>query len=401
MKILIAVSGGADSVALLRMMLDEGKHTLEALHCNFQLRGEESERDEQFVTALCKRLNVPLHIKHFDTLFYAKDNGISTEMAARELRYKWFEEMRVHLNADYIAVAHHQEDQAETILLNLIRGTGLRGLAGMKAENRHVIRPLLDKSKSEILDYLQSIGQDYVTDSTNLLRDAKRNQIRLDVIPLLKEINPRAISHICEAANHVADAIPYYIKGIESSDELDAATLHEKLRGMGFTPAQERDMLKGNRSGAIFESTSHRIVRHDGEIVVEEKKTEETMPQLDMQVVEVDTPLTWLKSQPLTPDYAYLDAQATIAGQETSDGSYGLTLRHPQEGDRFQPFGMQHGTRLISDFLTDLKKNVLEKRNQWLVCAGNDIVWVANQRIDHRYRVTEKTRRILIIRLKN
>lgn len=400
MKILVALSGGADSVALLRMMLNEGKHTLEALHCNFQLRGEESKRDEQFVTELCERLNVPLHVKHFDTLFYAKDNGISTEMAARELRYKWFEEMREHLNADYIAVAHHQEDQAETILLNLVRGTGLRGLAGMKAENRYIIRPLLDKSKREILDYLQSIGQNYVTDSTNLLRDAQRNQIRLDVIPLLKEINPRAISHICEAASRVADAIPYYIKGIESSNELDAATLHEKLRGMGFTPAQERDILKGNRSGAMFESTSHRVVRHGGEIVVEEKGHEDTMPQMEVKVVEVDAPLVWLKSQPLTPDYAYLDAQ-TVAGGKKEDGSYGLTLRHPQEGDRFQPYGMKHGTRLISDFLTDLKINVLEKRNQWLICSGNNIVWVANLRIDHRYRVTDKTQRILVIRLKN
>ena len=399
MKILVALSGGADSVALLRMMLEEGKHTLEALHANFQLRGAESNRDEQFVTNLCQRLGVPLHVKHFDTLFYAKDHGISIEMAARDLRYEWFEEMRQSLKADYIAVAHHQDDQAETVLLNLIRGTGLRGLAGMRSENRNIIRPLLDKSRQEILNYLSSIGQDYVTDSTNLIRDAKRNQIRLDIIPLLRNINPQAVRHICEAANHVADAIPYYIKGIENSDEMDAATLHEKLRGMGFTPAQERDMLKGNRSGAMFESTSHRVVRHGGEIVVEEKKTEKAMPQLEVKEVEVDTPLAWLKKQPLTPDYAYLDAQ-TIMGSEVTDASYGLTLRHPQEGDRFQPFGMKHGTRLISDFLTDLKQNVLEKRNQWLVCMGSNIVWVANLRIDHRYRVTENTRRILIIRLK-
>ena len=378
-------------MALLRLLLDEGKHTLEALHCNFQLRGEESKRDEDFVTKLCQKLGVPLHVKHFDTLFYAKEYGISTEMAARELRYQWFEEMRLALHADYIAVAHHQEDQAETVLLNLIRGTGLRGLAGMKAENQYIIRPLLDKSKQEILDYLQSIGQDYVTDSTNLLRDAKRNQIRLDIMPLLREINPQAVRHICEAANHVAEAIPYYIKGVESSSELDAPTLHERLRGMGFTPAQERDILNNDRPGALFESSTHRLVRHNGELVIEAKEQEEQLPTLEKKQVETTEPLKWLRKQALTPEWAYLDADKVKAEN--------LSLRHPQRGDRFQPFGMEHGTRLISDFLTDLKLNLLEKQRQWLVCAEEDIVWVVNKRIDHRFRVTEATRKILILHL--
>lgn len=384
---LVAVSGGADSVALLCMLHDEGRN-IEALHCNFHLRGEESNRDEQFVTRLCERLNIPLHIKHFDTLTYAKEKGISIEMAARELRYQWFEDMRRQQKAEYIAVAHHRDDQAETVLLNLIRGTGLRGLGGMKVQHGHIIRPLLNTSKSDILNYLTSIGQDYVTDSSNMEREAQRNSIRLDVIPLLKQLNPKAVEHICEAANRVNEALPYYLRGIDNSADLTPTTLHERLQGCGFTATQEADMLKENRTGALFESETHRVVRNRGKLIVEEKK-EITQPQLQQQVIEVDDALAWLKKQGLTTDIAYLDADKLPSTE--------FAIRHPRTGDRFQPYGMNGKSRLVSDFLTDKKLSLLEKERQWLVCCNNHIVWVAGLRINHLYRVTEKTRRILVL----
>ena len=194
--VLVALSGGADSTALLLIMKELG-YEVKALHCNFHLRGEESNRDQAFVEELCKQNDVPLSVRHFDTEQYAKEQGISIEMAARDLRYDWFREELKALKASCIAVAHHRDDQAETILLNLLRGTGLRGLTGMRPKHDSIIRPLLCLSREEILEYLESKGQDFVTDSTNSERIAQRNRLRLDVIPLLRDINPAAVEHLC------------------------------------------------------------------------------------------------------------------------------------------------------------------------------------------------------------
>ena len=396
-KILVTLSGGADSVALLRM-LHEQSIDIEALHCNFHLRNEESDRDQHFVEQLCQRLQIPLHVHHFDTRDYATSNGISIEMAARQLRYQWFEEMRQQLHADYIAVAHHQDDQAETLLLNLIRGTGLRGLAAMSPRNGYIIRPLLDMSKHEILQYLTDIHQDYVTDSSNLEHDALRNRLRLDIIPQLCEINPRATQHIAEAAKHVREALPYYFKGIEEAESttpsdshsLTPSLLHERLQGLGFTPAQEADMLSCNRVGACFESPTHRATFHNGQLLIEEK-SDNPKPALTTRIVQVDNPMKWLASQPKSPDIAYLDSDTFCQP---------LTLRRPHRGERFQPLGMNGKSRLLSDFLTDLHLNIFEKQRQWLLCQSTDqILWVIGRRIDHRFRITPATRNILIVKV--
>lgn len=381
-RTLVALSGGADSVALLTLLHAKG-YDIEALHVNFHLRGEESNRDEQFVSSLCKRLGIPLHIKHFETREYARNRGISIEMAARELRYDWFEQMRQQLKAENIAVAHHRDDQTETVLLNLIRGTGIRGLAGMHPVSGHIVRPLLNVSRKEIVEYLHGINQDYVTDSTNLERDALRNRIRLDVIPLLEQLNPHASEHIAQAAERVREALPYYLSGAKGE------VLHEQLRGMGFTPAQEAQMAQEGQSGAVFESHTHRAVRDRGRIVVEMKTDTEAErePVIEKRIVEVEDALAFMHKQALTPDFAYIDADLL---------SQPLNLRHPIVGDRFHPFGM-NGTRLVSDFLTDLKLTVLDKKRQWLLTHGGDIVWVVGLRIDNRFRVTKRTKRVMIM----
>ena len=188
-KLLVALSGGADSVALLRILLKLGYQCI-AAHCNFWLRGKESLRDEEFVTQLCKELKVPLYKTNFDTFAYAKEKSISIEMAARELRYHWFYELKKTTNADSIAIAHHIDDNIETLLLNLIRGSGIKGLTGIPPRNQDIIRPLLCLYREEIEDYLKSIGQAFVTDSTNLETEYTRNKIRLNLLPLMEEINP-------------------------------------------------------------------------------------------------------------------------------------------------------------------------------------------------------------------
>ncbi len=392
-KILVAVSGGADSVALLRALYEQCS-SIEVLHCNFQLRGKESYRDEDFVKRLCNGLGIAFHVKHFDTREYAAEQGISIEMAARELRYDWFEKMCKQRSADYIAVAHHREDQAETVLLNLIRGTGLRGLSGMHAVNGKIIRPLLSYSKDDIIQYLQAIGQEFVTDSTNLERDALRNRLRLDVIPLLKQLNPHAIEHIAQAAARVEDALPYYYKGVELSDTTTSTTLHEQLKGCGFNASQERKILEGldKVSGAIFESQTHRALCNRGSLILQVKEEHKpTLPTLNFKIVEVDDALSFLRRQNLSPNYAYLDADKV---------SLPLTFRHPQQGDRFQPYGMNGQSTLVSDFLTDRKLSRFQKEQQWLVCSGSTIAWVVGIRSCHQFQITETTKRILMLTIK-
>ena len=389
--ILVAVSGGADSVALLCMMHEQGTD-IAALHCNFHLRGEESERDERFVSDLCQKLHIPLHVKHFDTRSYAEEHHISIEMAARELRYTWFEEKRQELGAEDIAVAHHRDDQAETVLLNLIRGTGLRGLSGMHPRNGHIVRPLLNWSRQDILDYLSRIGQDFITDSTNLERDALRNRIRLDVMPLLREINPQAAGHIADTARIVAEALPYYRQGVDMSTDLSPTTLHERLLGLGFTPAQEQQMWQSQRSGATFESATHRATFSQGRLVVEEKLAPAPMPILTESLIEVPDPLAWVTHESLPSDTCVIDARLV---------SRGLTTRQSKPGDRFRPFGMKGGSRLVSDFLAERGLSVFERQRQWLVCHGDDIVWVIGHRIDDRFRITAATKKILKLSIKH
>ena len=204
-RYIVALSGGADSVALLLILKQLGV-SLSAAHCNFHLRGEESERDEQFCVSLCERLGITLHRIHFDTQFYARQHKVSIEMAARDLRYRYFAQLAKDIKADGICVAHHRDDNVETVILNLLRGSGVDGLAGIAPKNGNILRPLLCICRQDILDYLQLQGQNYVTDSTNLEDDALRNRIRHHVIPLLETVNPAAKENIAQTAKYLRQA---------------------------------------------------------------------------------------------------------------------------------------------------------------------------------------------------
>lgn len=411
----VALSGGADSTALLLIMKELG-YRVKALHCNFHLRGEESDRDQAFVEELCREQQVPLSVRHFQTEEEAKRRGISIEMAARDLRYAWFREEQAEQCSMYnaqcsIAVAHHRDDQAETLLLNLLRGTGLRGLAGMQPNHDGIIRPLLCLSRQEILEYLRQKGQSYVTDSTNSERIARRNCLRLDVIPLLQGISPAAVEHLSMACDNVRRSLPYYMKGIEAAFKEQgitedrfplkslplkgaggAALLHEWLAGKGFNSTQEAEMLacpqplpKGGeqkevRPGAMWHSHTHTVLR-DREmlLLLPLKGAGEALPLLHQEVVPC--------MQEQGPDIAYFDADLLTAPIE---------VRPVREGDAFVPFGMR-GRKLVSDYLTDRKVNRLEKARQFVATCGDDIIWLIGHRSDNRYRVTESTKRILKI----
>ena len=400
-KLLVAVSGGADSVALLRVLLELG-YICEVAHCNFHLRGTESCRDEDFVKDLCKHLHITLHIAHFQTGKVAEEKHISIEMAARELRYQWFEEVCAEVGAKHICVAHHRDDSVETFLLNLLRGAGLQGLRGIPAVNGKIVRPLLEVTKEEILSYLQCLSQPFVTDSTNLQTDYTRNKVRLELLPLMESLNPAVKGHLSQTIHHLDVAYTIYFKALCEGKQrvlspkgicIDAlkkesapqSLLHEILAPLGFNVAQEADIMRvlNGQSGKLFRSPTHQLVKDRSFLFISPLDMPHP-PQLIYERLERTAHFVI----PRQSDVACLDAKKITAP---------LTLRLLKPGDSFVPLGMK-GHKLVSDYLTDRKCSLLQKQSQWVLCQGNDIVWLVGHRIDHRYRVTEYTTQVLIVR---
>jgi len=360
----VALSGGADSVCLLLKSLDEGQ-SVSALHCNFHLRGAESDRDETFCRHLCEKYNVPIYVKHFETESYASEHKISIEMAARELRYAWFEEMRQKYGAEDILVAHHQDDNIETMLLNLMRGTGISGLTGMKYRNGNIVRPLLNMTRQEILDFLTLRKQDYITDSTNLETDALRNKVRLQLIPLMEEIFPSVRKNLSKTMRYLQEAETIVDGG--TSKELD---LFNALRPLGFTPKQIEAIANGKwkmEKGGIEDAEGHLSI----DVY---PKPQDFIPSKEAYIVTLDA------DKVKTP----------------------LLLRRVKQGDRFKPFGMKGCSKLVSDYLTDVKIDTDERRNQPVVCdAEGDIIWLVGHRVAQNAACTKDTINILELRYSN
>lgn len=404
-KVLVALSGGADSVALLRVLLQLG-YRCEAAHCNFHLRGEESDRDEAFVVRLCETLRVPLHKVDFQTKEYAAGKGISIEMAARELRYAWFESLLPVCGARVIAVAHHRDDSVETFLLNLVRGTGIKGLKGIAAVNGRVVRPMLGVSRADILDYLEALQQDYVTDSTNLVDEYMRNKIRLNVLPLLRELNPSVDDTLAETAMRLSDTLAVYQQAMheaaqrvrkENSISISGllaevapqALLYELLYPLGFNSAQVGEVFRSLKaeSGRRFLSKKWELLKDRDFLLLRPVGGECPVPELLVQEADKD-------SVEIEKDnrIAFLDADTVMQP---------LVLRKWQSGDAFVPFGMK-GKKSVRNYLKDRKKTLFEKESQYVVCnASGEVVWLVNERIDDHFKVTGKTQRVLVLRIKN
>ena len=438
-KYIVALSGGADSVSLL-FVLKHLEHELgidvEAAHCNFHLRGAESVRDEEFCKQLCERLSVPLHLIHFDTQAYADLHRVSIEMAARDLRYGYFENLRRDIEAQDICVAHHRDDSVETVLLNLVRGTGLRGLRGIQPRNGNIIRPLLSLSREDIVQYLGALGESYVIDSTNLHNDVKRNKIRLDVMPLLRELNPSVSQSIFESSLRVGEALKVFDEAMKRSIADVTATspshhltispphhlvisverlkqqpspeytLHEILSSRGFTSAQIEQIygsLDTCSAGKIIASDSHELAFDRGSLLVQ-PRTNVADAARSMRIPETGTYVfsNSLKIKVAAEDCGddYVPSRAAYCVcLDASDIKFPLTLRHIEQGDRFVPFGM-NGMKLVSDYLTDRKKNVFEKRAQLVVTdAQQRIVWLVGERTDNRFRISKETSKALRLTL--
>ena len=401
---LVALSGGADSVALLLLLKEHG-FNVHAAHCNFHLRGVESDRDEAFCVELCQELGGELHRAHFDTRTYADLHKVSIEMAARELRYNWFAQLCQDLSAAGVCVAHHRDDSVETVLLNLVRGTGLRGLTGIQPRNGNILRPLLCVSRAEIETFIAENAQKYVTDSTNLEADVQRNIVRLEVLPLLKKLNPAVAENIQRTAENLAEAqqvLDVAIANINSSNILNLSDLEnhgsseylafEWLKKYGFNGDQVRQILDAETGKIISSATGYDVLKDRGRLIVEPA----LQPFKPMRIPEEGTyVLDENKRFSVRKKPVYVSKEPHIVTLDAAKIQFPLTVRRVEEGDWMVPYGMK-GRRLLSDLMTDLKMTVFEKRRQLVVTDNQGvIVWLVGLRTDQRVAVSGTTDSVL------
>ena len=420
-EVLVGVSGGRDSVALLDILIKLGYRCTVA-HCNFHLRGEESDRDEKFVQQLSFNLNIPYYSVDFDTVNYAKQKNISIEMAARELRYSWFTSLAEKINAQAIAIAHHADDNVETLLMHLVRGTGLKGLTGISPKNGLIVRPLLCCSRNEINEYIKNNNLSFIEDSTNQSVDFQRNKIRLQVIPLLEEINPSVKKVLSESIERFSEINTFYENAIEKikkqlltvdNDQLKInidllckqaspkTILFEILHPYGFNESIVQDIEKHlhDESGKIFYSPTHYLIKDRKYLIISNKiKKNETTFFITENDSEISFPIQLSITRKKKEKNFVISKDNRIIQIDASLIQYPLTLRRWTNGDTFFPFGMNRQKKL-SDFFIDQKLNLKQKAETWLLLSQNQIVWVVGLRLDNRFKITESTQEVLEIKM--
>ncbi len=422
-KVLLAVSGGMDSVVMCDLF-SKAKINFVIAHCNFGLRGEESNEDEMFVKKLSIKYKVPFMVTTFQTADFAETEKISIQMAARILRYEWFEKIRKEQNCDYIATAHHQNDVLETVLLNLTKGTGIAGLHGIRIKNGHIIRPLLFAEKETIFDYVVENQVIWREDSSNESNKYQRNLIRNEVVPLLKQINPNlenSMSHTVERIVAVedifeqeiemlrkqitwADAQAVFVnyKAIQTLSQ-PVIKLSELLKPYHFTYQQSQDIFEAfdKESGKTFLSPTHTLVKDRTELVITPKSLQSFVSQvitIDSEELIIDNlKLIIGQSFERTEEFVVPTARK-IACLDADKVRFPLQLRKWKEGDWFCPLGMNK-KKLISDFLIDQKVPLNLKKDVYLLTSNGSIVWVLGMRIDDRFKVTDKTEKVILLKI--
>jgi tRNA(Ile)-lysidine synthase len=418
-RLLLAVSGGVDSVVLCYLCKESG-YDFSIAHCNFGLRGAESEGDELFVSGLAARLDVPIHIRKFDTSEYASKNRLSIQVAARELRYEWFNDLSDATESNYILTAHHSDDNIETMLMNFFKGTGLNGLKGILPKNGRVIRPLLFATKEIIRDYAVEYNLDFREDSSNSSDKYTRNYFRNELIPGIEKVFPqvkenlqenllrfREIHAVYQAAVDVIKKSLLERKGNEvlipvlkiSKTPGYKSVLFEILSDFHFTPGQLKDALKllHADSGKYIVSSTHRILRNRKWLIISPiTVTDTSIFVLDNLETDLVFPagvlsfVTCKKPATISPDP--FDIQVNAAGIKLP-----LLVRKWKQGDYFYPLGMQKKKKL-SRFLIDQKRSLSEKENTWVVESDKRIIWIVGQRIDDRFKVNDQSDEVLNIR---
>jgi len=414
-KLLIAISGGIDSVVLAHLC-SQMELQFSLAHCNFNLRAEESDKDEFFVTELAEDLNVEVFIQNFDTQAYAEENKRSIQMAARELRYDWFKELAARLNFDYILTAHHADDNLETFLINFTRGTGLNGLTGIPMVNDKVVRPLLPFSRIQIEALAKANQITWREDASNASRKYLRNKLRHEVVPILKEINPQLLDGFQNTLSHLNDTqlivedqlLNFKKRAIISKDDLGTTYkisefkavknpktyLFELFKNYGFTEWNDIADLLDAQSGKLVKSNSHRLIKHR-EFLVLTTLCHSERSEKPLLISENDSHVE-------TPFGALLFGEVDTISETSNNTIYvdkdllqfPLELRLWKAGDTFQPLGMT-GKKKISKYLKDEKASLVEKENTWVLTTGNKVVWVVGKRADERFKVKNTTKTIL------
>ncbi|MDN5285366.1 MAG: tilS [Mucilaginibacter sp.] len=420
-KILAAVSGGMDSVLMAHLLKAAG-FNFSIAHCNFQLRDDEALRDQEFCNSLANQLRVPFHTINFDTRNYAADNKISIQMAARELRYQWFDQICQQSDYQVIALAHHQNDTIETILLNLTRGTGIAGLHGILPKNGQWVRPLMFLNRDEIATIISDNKLDYVEDSSNSSAKYARNKIRLEVIPKLKELNPSLEKTFESNLKHFRDMetlLENQVAGLRKTltkhngdglylllDEVKQLNpirllLFKLLQEYGFNETAVDDLVSvlDKHSGRIFESTGFLLVLDRDRLILKKRTNGELQAML---IAEKDHELNYgnYKLNVLHDDSALIIKDNPLAVSiDSALLIFPLTLRAWREGDYFYPLGMR-GRKKLSDFFIAQKIGLHQKNEVPLLVNGNgDVIWVGGYRPDERYKVNNNTKKVTIFEL--
>ena len=416
-RVLLGVSGGRDSMLML-WLFHMQQIDIEVAHCNFQLRGVESDSEEEFVQAYCSKHAIPYHVRRFDTEKIAAERKISIQMAARELRYSWFEELATTHGCATIAVAQHKHDQVETVLLNLKRGTGLAGLQGILPKRGRIVRPLLFLDANEVSEAVKHYNIPYRDDSSNFSNKYARNKIRLDIVPQFEQIHPQFVDTMIDNIERFRDGYQVlqqlmderrrqlfhnegdgrYRVDKAALRNTDIAMLYYLFEPYGFAKPVLRDMLNAldQEPGRIFESPTYRILLDREQLLIQSVTADDVVPTY---IYETETRSSWGDRQFTLDLTSSLEIvrDPNIAQLDHALLQFPLQIRSWQEGDYFQPLGMQ-GSKKLSDYFVQQKINLFDKKNIPIVVNANgDILWIAGYRIDDRYKITENTKKVLTI----
>jgi len=421
-KQLLAASGGVDSVVLCDLLF-KARCDFDIAHCNFQLRGEESERDERFVRSLAEKYRKDIFVERFDTNEYATTNKLSTQVAARELRYNWFHKLIEDNKFQYLITAHHANDNIETLLMNFFKGTGIAGLHSILPVQGKIFRPLLFAKKEELLNYAHTNSLQFVEDSSNSSDKYTRNYFRRKVIPMIKEVYPTVEDNLIDNIKRFTEAEELYqqavqlhkkklleLKGnevhvpvlkLQKSSPL-SAIVYEIIKDFGFTANQTKDVegLLESESGKYVQSASHRIIKNRNWLIISPNKTEEA----DNVLIEAGASKISLASGDLhvelfnKPNNFQIPVDANVAALNADDITFPLLLRKWKQGDYFYPLGMRKKKKL-SRFFIDIKLSRTDKENVWVLESNKKIIWIIGYRIDDRFKISDNTKRILKITL--
>lgn len=422
-RILLGVSGGIDSVCMFHLFR-KLNYAVAIAHCNFQLRDEESDLDEKFVQKLAEQYDIPFFFKRFDTQQVSEREGISIQMAARDLRYEWFEEIRNTYDFHSTAIAHNSDDVVETFLINLTRGSGIKGLSGIKSKSGNMIRPLLFASRIEIENYMSEYDYAFREDSSNRSIKYSRNLVRHEIIPLFEKINPNFRNTMIENISKLRDTEEIYLSYIAQTTEslirekdgyllinLEKLSevkpletiLFELIHTFGFSSSQVKDIIKSMDGipGKQFYSSTHRIIRDREDLIIEEiSSTQSSHYYIESETEFLENPLNLkLTKVPIDEDFE-INKSRNIGYFDLDKLEFPLVLRKWKQGDYFMPLGMSN-LKKLSDFFIDNKLSIAEKEKVWILESVNKIIWIVGYRIDERFKINANTSNTLKIEVQD